>query len=176
MYRKNRINRVCVQKDMRDQIFDERSFPIRINLGCGVDKLDGYVNVDGNPEVDADIHMNLDDRYLVLPWDKEFIHLFYVSHLIEHITYINRFKTEMTRCLEPGGVIVVIAPNYLSLDAWGDDTHVRGMSIHSFFPDYWPGCNCIRTGIWDMQDSLGNPIQWVWGVMQKKSPDGTVSI
>jgi predicted SAM-dependent methyltransferase len=176
MYRKNIIDHACMRKTARDQLFDETTFPKRVNLGCGVDYLEGWTNVDGNPEVVADIHLDLDDPSLTLPWENDQIHLFYASHLIEHIRHLARLKDEMIRCLEPKGIIVCVCPNFDSMDAWGDDTHVRGISVHSFFPDYWPGCNCVRTTLFDVHDSLGNTNKWIVGIMQKSTDGGVVHV
>lgn len=173
MYRKNIIDHACMGAGARASLFDESSFSVKVNLGCGFDYLDGYINVDGHPDVKADIHLNVDDPQLVLPWKDGEIQLFYVSHLLEHIVHIARLKDEMIRCLEPKGFIVCVCPNFDSMDAWGDDTHVRGISIHSFFPDYWPGCTMVRADTFEVTDSLGNKNKWVYGIMQK-APDGGV--
>jgi predicted SAM-dependent methyltransferase len=173
-YRPNIIDHSCVTDEARKSWFDESTFPVRVNLGCGVDYIEGYINVDGNPKVKANVHIDLDNPYIKFPWDNGSVNLFYCSHVLEHIRHLVELKAEMIRCLEPGGVIVVVAPNFDSLDAWGDDTHCRAFTVHSFFPDYWPGCKNQRVAFLELKDSLGNDIKWLFGIMVKES--GEISV
>ena len=176
MYRPNLIPHVCVGKNVRDQLFEEETFTMKVNLGCGHDYIEGYINVDGHPSIKADMHFNLDNPELKLPWKDGEVHLFYCAHILEHITHLIHLKSEMIRCLEPGGVIVVVVPNFDAMDAWGDDTHVRAFSRHSFYPDYWPGCHMVKSGTFEVTDSWDNKNKWLYGVMQKQGLEGQVSI
>ena len=81
----------------------------RLNLGCGHDILDGYLNVDISP-ADNDV-MEVDLNNLKLPFgDNEFDEIL-LSHILEHLDVNNlTFIQECHRILKPNGVLVVRVP------------------------------------------------------------------
>ena len=109
----------------------------KLNLGCGADYIEGFVNLDGNTKIKADIYHELDRKHLHLPFvDGQFDYIF-ASHILEHIINLIPLKKELARILKIGGGMTVVVPHYLSPDAWGDDTHIRAFSPHSFMELYW---------------------------------------
>jgi SAM-dependent methyltransferase len=112
-----------------------------VNVGCGHDYIEGWINIDGDAGVDPDHVVELDIRSVRLPFEDNSMDLVYCCHILEHIRHLPELKREFHRILKPGGNVVVVVPHYLSPDAWGDDTHCRGFSFHSFYSTYWPGFN-----------------------------------
>ena len=94
--------------------FNYKSFPNKLNLGCGYDKLKGYLNVDLNefhhPDLVADV-----SNLKMLPSN-------YYSEIVAYdvLEHINRTKTtislaEWNRLLIPGGLIKIRIPSLIGL-------------------------------------------------------------
>ncbi len=86
----------------------EKEKIIKINLGCGKDKKEGFVGVDIDPETKPDITASALD----LPFEKESVDEVYSSHLVEHFTpeEAKKFFDEVYRVLKPG------ASAYIKID------------------------------------------------------------
>lgn len=110
-----------------------------LNVGCGHDYIEGWINIDGDINVDPDYVVELDSKDVRFPFEDNSMDLIYACHILEHIHHLPELKREFARVLKPGGAMLVVAPHYLSPDAWGDDTHCRAFSFHSFYVTFWPG-------------------------------------
>ncbi len=79
-----------------------------LNLGCGVNKVPGAVNIDlhGNPDVRANI--------LFLPFGNGTVDKIYLFHTIEHIKKAlhHDLFTEIRRVLKQGGQLFVSYPEF----------------------------------------------------------------
>lgn len=86
--------------------------PIRLNLGCGPQKLPGFINCDlsGNwSKVEPDIVCDVTKR---LPFDDAYADEVHAYHLFEHL---NRWESppilaDWVRVLRPGGLLVLEMP------------------------------------------------------------------
>lgn len=108
---------------------------MRLNLGSGQDYRKRFINYDDDPV--GDVVGNMEEG---LPFKDESFTEILASHVLEHIHDLRKLKRELHRVLERGGVLGVVVPDYLSPDAWGDDTHCRAFSLQSFMiSDFWPG-------------------------------------
>ncbi len=109
---------------------------LRLNLGCGMNRLDGYINVDrfGEPDVRHDLEV------LPWPWPDDSASEVLLKHILEHLghdprTYLAIMK-ELYRVCEHGAAIRVIVPHHRHDNFLHDPTHVRavttvGMSLFS---------------------------------------------
>lgn len=107
----------------------------RVNLGCGEDYRDGWINVDINeefrPDDEGDGEFIRHDLHET-PWswagDNEFTHLL-VDNVFEHIAPPSRpdFLSECRRILEDGGTLVMKLPTHVGWD----------VSHYSVPPWYW---------------------------------------
>ena len=83
---------------------------MKINLGCGEKKLEGYVNVDvcGNPDVCADLS--------VYPWpfESDSADEVFSEHFLEHVKDFEAAILEMHRILKPEGVLHFKVPHFKS--------------------------------------------------------------
>jgi SAM-dependent methyltransferase len=75
---------------------------LKINLGCGTNKLDGWSNHDA----DVDITKRL-------PWRDNEADVVFAEHVVEHVPYAEAlcFFTECARILRPGGVCRIAVPS-----------------------------------------------------------------
>jgi SAM-dependent methyltransferase len=104
---------------------------LRLNLGCGRDVRDGWVNIDSAPLPGVD-HVTDFDSKPVLPLPDDSVTYSEGTHVIEHLRDPLPFMEELWRVTEPGGRAVFRCPYGSTDDADEDPTHVRRM-----FPGSW---------------------------------------
>ncbi len=103
---------------------------MKINLGCGLEKLEGYMSVDKRLMLGAEMVHDLD----VMPWpfddcSAEEIRAFDV---FEHLEDVIGAMDECWRILQPGGRLTIRGPAPDSPNLWVDVTHRRAFVEHSF--------------------------------------------
>lgn len=113
---------------------------MKLNLGCGRDIREGWVNIDSVPLPGVDHVVDLDD-HPVLPFDDDSVERIEGSHVIEHLHRPLPLMQELWRVAKDGCEAVLRAPYGSSDDADEDPTHVRRLFIQSwdYFaqPNYW---------------------------------------
>ena len=103
---------------------------MKLNIGCGEHRLEGYKGVDITKTGAADIVADINK-----PWKfakDETVDEIYASHIVEHVDSLIHFFNESHRVLKKGGILKVIAPYYTSVRCWQDPTHKHAISEHSF--------------------------------------------
>ena len=96
---------------------------MRIDLGCGTRKKEGYIGVDSRPFDGVDVVCDLGtERW---PWGDETVEEAHSSHMVEHLTGPQRihFVNELYRVLKRGGKAQIIVPHWANVRAYGDLTH-----------------------------------------------------
>ena len=90
---------------------------LRLNLGCGRRKRDGWVNVDKSVRVEPDVV--LDVTVTPWPWDAGSVDEAESFHLVEHMEAPRGegFVNECFRVLRPGGRLVVECPDLAAVCA-----------------------------------------------------------
>lgn len=97
----------------------------QLNLGCGTNKKEGFVNVDkfGNPDQKVDL------EEFPWPWKTASISVIEMSHTLEHLgaTVNLYFKIwqELYRVLKPEGLVKITVPHFRHDFFANDPTHVR---------------------------------------------------
>lgn len=83
---------------------------MRINYGCGKNKLVGFVNIDIEPSCEPD--EVCDARFQPLPYSD--VDLIVAFHVIEHIEYAHQGKVldQFARVLKPEGRLVLSFPDF----------------------------------------------------------------
>ncbi len=95
-------------------------YPLRLNLGCGKDFRDGFINIDMFSDSPNVIYMDIRK----LEFDDNSVDMILASDILEHFSHreVDFLLAEWARVLRPGGDIVVRCPN-LKLQV---DAYVRG--------------------------------------------------
>ncbi|MFA5162187.1 MAG: class I SAM-dependent methyltransferase [Elusimicrobiales bacterium] len=102
----------------------------KLDVGCGRNKLAGYMGLDiaALPSVDIVHDVN------VTPWPvaDNSCDAVCMRHLIEHCDSIPRVMEEVHRILIPGGIVEIVTPHYTDTISWKDITHKWHLSTKSF--------------------------------------------
>ena len=106
---------------------------MRLNLGCGRDIREGYVNVDivKLPGVDKVFDFN---RF-PYPFKDNMFEEIYVSHVLEHMDDVVRVMEEIHRICKKGAVVKIKVPFFNHHTAFQDPQHRHFFTLASF--DYY---------------------------------------
>lgn len=101
----------------------------KLNLGCGHDIREGWVNVDvvQLPRVDV-VH---DIEQIPLPFEDSEFDVVLCQDIFEHIDYIPVLR-EVHRIVKTGGRVVIRVPHFTSRRNYDDPTHKKMFSIRTF--------------------------------------------
>lgn len=102
---------------------------IRVDLGCGLNKLPGSIGVDHLPLAGVDVVADLESP---LPFDDSSIDEVYALHVLEHVDAPLRLVAEIHRVLRPGGDLVAEVPHHSNPYAHSDPTHRTQWGLYSF--------------------------------------------
>jgi hypothetical protein len=101
---------------------------LRLNLGCGMNRLDGYVNVDrhGEPDLRHDLEV------VPWPWLDDSVSEVLLTHVLEHLgrdptRYLEIMK-ELYRICQDGATIRIVVPHHRHEYFFNDPTHVRAVT------------------------------------------------
>lgn len=96
---------------------------MKIDLGCGPNKQEGFVGCDAIAFDGVDHVFDIGtERW---PFDDNSVDEARASHCVEHLTATQRvhFWNELYRVLKNGGTAAIITPHWGSNRAYGDPTH-----------------------------------------------------
>ncbi|HLO50019.1 MAG TPA: methyltransferase domain-containing protein [Kamptonema sp.] len=96
---------------------------MKINVGSGVLKLDGFINVDHLALPNVDVVHDLNSS----PWpfaDESVEHI-RAYNILEHLGNTIQVMEEIWRILKPGGTVEICVPYYNSPCAFQDPTHIK---------------------------------------------------
>ncbi len=103
---------------------------LKLNLGCGIKSLTGYMNVDKCHLPNVDLVLDLEK---ILPFKTNSVKEVRCDHVLEHIHNFISLMEELHRVCIPGGIIHISAPYYKYEGAYRDPTHVRFFTENSFY-------------------------------------------
>ena len=98
--------------------------PLKLDLGCGPNKRDGFHGVDAMP-FDGKVDTVFDLRKTPWPWKNDSVDEVHCSHFLEHLDGSERvpFMNELYRVLRKDAKATIIVPHWSSERAYGDPTH-----------------------------------------------------
>jgi len=114
----------------------------RLNVGCGRNIREGWINLDNSDLPGIDIRFDLEQcQNTPIPLPDDSIDEFLLSHVIEHVNNALPLMQELWRVAKPNAVCTILVPHGSSDDAWDDPTHIRPYFPNSFCyfsqPTYW---------------------------------------
>ena len=106
---------------------------MRLNLGCGRSRRNGWVNVDCTevPGV-TDLVVDLDGPALASALEPDCVEESSGVHVIEHLANPLQFMEALWAVTAPGGTATFEVPYGTSDDAWEDPTHRRPYFMQSW--------------------------------------------
>ena len=102
-----------------------------LNLGCGKDYREGWINTDFNKDIKADVYINFNEP---LPFKDNEIDYILLDNVLEHITperYMT-FIEDLHRICKQGSIIEIYVPHYSGMYALKHPTHYKCFGIGSF--------------------------------------------
>lgn len=95
---------------------------MKLDLGAGINKKEGFIGVDIRPFPGVDVVADLTKPW---PWADETVDEVHCSHMVEHLTASERifFVNELYRVMKKGAKATIVTPHWSSTRAYGDLTH-----------------------------------------------------
>ena len=103
---------------------------MKLNIGCGNKKIEGYHGVDKYKCDAADYICDLENEKL--PFEDSTISGIILDNAIEHFFDIPKVIKELVRVSKSDSVIRIITPHFSSIKSWIDPTHIHHLSYFSF--------------------------------------------
>ena len=84
----------------------------KLNVGCGSNKIKGYINIDGEASCKPDLILDITRKKL--PYEDNSINEIVMFHCLEHISkrFHSKVLLEFARVLKQGGSLIVSYPNF----------------------------------------------------------------
>ena len=123
------------------------SEPLRLDVGCGKTKMDGWEGIDSIDFGQKHVH----DVRKGLPFADNSLSEVRSSHFVEHLTGQERiaFFNELWRVMKDGATAQIVTPNWSHACAYGDPTH-QWPPMSQWYPLYlhkeWRANNAPHVG------------------------------
>jgi predicted SAM-dependent methyltransferase len=130
----------------------------KLQLGCGVHPLPGWLNADLWPATSDILHLNVARRF---PFADEQIDFIFAEHVIEHLSYTEALVLlrEAYRILRPGGVVRITTPDLaFLLRLYGDPTDDEAARYLA-----WTGAEYLEKGVPASACAVINNYVRAWG-------------
>jgi SAM-dependent methyltransferase len=101
----------------------------KLNLGCGLDIRDGWVNLDSAALPGVDVVHDL--SVVPLPFEDGRFSEIVCQDVLEHVDYAQVLR-DLHRILRPAGRVLIRSPHFTSKAVYIDPTHRTGFSIDTF--------------------------------------------
>lgn len=101
---------------------------MKLNIGCGNKRKEGYLGVDKFMCEAVDV---LSDLSRGIPFQSSSVDAIWLDNLIEHIADIPEFMQEIHRVGRHGAIVTIFTPHFASVSSWRDPTHIHHLSYFS---------------------------------------------
>lgn len=102
---------------------------MKINLGCGHEYLEGFINCDISKKFKADLHFDME--LTDWPIKSDTVKEIYAFHVLEHLSstgYLNAWQ-EMYRICKHNAIVSVRFPHHLHDHFYSDPTHKTAITM-----------------------------------------------
>ena len=103
---------------------------VKLNIGCGQNRVEGYVNTDREPAAEPDVVMDLEE--FPWPFEDNSVEEILANHVLEHVgATANVFigvMQEIYRVCRPGAMVRINVPHPRHNNFIDDPTHVRAIT------------------------------------------------
>jgi len=103
---------------------------MKLDIGCGASKREGFVGIDILPIAGVDIVHNLEE--FPYPIESDSVDEIWMDQVLEHLNNPMKVVEELYRISKNGAKITIGVPYYRSFYAAIDPTHVNFFSTHWF--------------------------------------------
>ena len=103
---------------------------MKINLGCGNDIREGFVNVDRMKIPGVDVVADIDGGKL--PFKDNSVEMILLSHVLEHIQNLEKLLEELYRVCKPNAKIYIRVPYFSHESAFSHYQHIRRFTWTTF--------------------------------------------
>lgn len=141
--------------------------PVRIDLGCGKRKQDGFIGIDRFPMPEVDILADIDT---VLPLEDNSVDVLFSSHALEHTKDLMFTMREIYRICKHGAQVCIIAPYYEQKLNVANPYHLMVFNEHT--PRFWTDHPETPVDVLDYAD----PIQRPWGLSKSDNSNPGLDI
>lgn len=140
---------------------------IKVELGCGTTKNDGYIGIDRFPLPNVDIVADLNTG---IPLDSDSVDIIFCSHSLEHFNDLNNIISEIYRVCKHKAIVNILAPYHMESVNLANFYHkiVFNESTFRFFTDE------EKTSI-DARDYY-NPHASLWGLASSDNSNSTINL
>lgn len=103
----------------------------KLQIGCGLDYKDGWVNLDFNKEIKADVYHDLNKK---LPFKENEFDYILMDNVLEHLDTerVISIIQELHKITKPNGIIEIYTPHYKGCFAFPLLTHRSFYGIGKF--------------------------------------------
>lgn len=103
---------------------------MRIDLGCGPNKPEGYIGIDRRQLPGVDIVRNIEADGL--PFDDDEVDELRAKDFFEHVRETITVFNDCWRVLKAGGELIIEVPRFPHVDSAKDPTHVSFFTVETF--------------------------------------------
>lgn len=101
----------------------------KLNLGCGEQILEGFINIDSFPHTGVDLVCDLNKG---IPLPDNSITEVKANHILEHLEDIIKIMEEIHRVSKKGAVVKIKSPYFKSIGAFKDPSHKSFLTERTF--------------------------------------------
>ena len=95
---------------------------IKLNVGCGNDIREGWINLDIIKKEGIDIVHDLNK--VPLPFEDDTFNYILCRNVLEHVNYV-ALMNDLHRILKQGGLLRIRVPHFTSKSNYADPTHIN---------------------------------------------------